>query len=136
MQPRSPDNHTDFAARAVEAEHKAAAATDVQKAERWQRIAARYRHVALVRLPQSQFAKECVGTDMVDDALYDPRSDYLIRRNHVLIAAAARAWSDIEENQLDAARARAQAGRQRAAVQVAGKTAPDRDLSIFNRASR
>ena len=116
MSSRSLDNHIDFAARAVEAEHKAAAATDVQQAGRWRRIAATYRHVALIRLPQSLFFSECVG-DVENDGSSDPRSDRLICRNPVLIAAAAKARSDIEENQLNAARARAQAGTRRAAWQ-------------------
>ena len=127
MWPRSPD--TDFAGRAVEAEHKAAAATDVQKAERWHRIAASYRHVALCRLPQISNGR--VGTDVQDDALYDSRSDHLIRRNHVLIADAAKAFSDIEQSQLKATRARVRARVLRAASHGLDNVMPDRDLAVF-----
>jgi hypothetical protein len=54
MSPRSPDEHPDYEAHAVRAEQQAEAVTDVRMAERWRRIAATYRHLAMYRLPESQ----------------------------------------------------------------------------------
>jgi hypothetical protein len=61
-------------------------------------------------------------------------SDGLIRRNHELIAAAARARSDIRETELKAEHARAQASATRAVLPASGKATPDRELAIFGRA--
>jgi hypothetical protein len=61
----------------------------------------------------------------------DLRSDGLIHRNHVLIAAAAKARSDINETQLNAARARVLARTRRAASREPRK--PMQGLVIFGR---
>ena len=63
----------------------------------------------------------------------DLRSDDLIRRNHVLIEAAAKVRGDIKATQLNAARARVRARTRRAASPRSGKAMPRRELIIFGR---
>ncbi len=55
-----PDEYPDYEAHAVRAEQQAAAVTNTRMAERWYRIAATYRHLALYRLLQSRVSSCCL----------------------------------------------------------------------------
>jgi hypothetical protein len=63
----------------------------------------------------------------------DLRSDDLIRRNHVLIEAAAKVRGDIKATQLKAARARVRARTRRAASRGSEEAMADYELVIFGR---